>query len=234
MKANKIIIGATVLAVVAMIAGGCSSMNKTAKGALIGTGSGAAVGAGVGALIGGGKGAGIGAAIGAAVGAGTGAVIGRHMDKQAAKLAEELDGTATVETVEDVNGLTAIKVTFDGGILFDTNKSDLNANSKVALSKFVDALKESPDTDISIFGHTDNTGTLEVNNRVSLQRAQSVEAYLRSLGLSQSRIITVEGKAYLEPVADNNTAVGRAQNRRVEIYISANQNMVNKADKGNI
>ena len=91
--------------------GGCSSMNNTGKGALIGGGGGAAAGAGIGALIGGGKGAGIGAAIGAAVGAGAGALIGRKMDKQKAELEQQLADAAKVETVTDSNGLQAIRVT---------------------------------------------------------------------------------------------------------------------------
>lgn len=210
---------------------GCASMSKTGKGALIGTGSGAALGAGIGALAGKGKGAAIGAAIGAAVGAGTGALIGRKMDKQQKEL-EAIQG-AQVESVTDANNLQAIKVTFDNGILFPTNKSELSPASREALIKFANSLKNSPDTDITIYGHTDNTGTRAVNERISQERAEAVANFLVGQGISRSRI-TTEGLAYDQPVADNSTAAGRAQNRRVEVYITANENMIKKAEAGTL
>lgn len=108
-------------------------MSNTGKGAMIGAGGGAALGAGIGALAGKGKGAAIGAAVGAAVGSGTGALIGRRMDKQKKEL-EAIEG-AKVETVQDVNNLQAIKVTFDNGILFATNKSELSPASRDAFSQ---------------------------------------------------------------------------------------------------
>ena len=125
--------------------GGCASMSNTGKGAAIGAGGGAALGAGIGALAGKGKGAAIGAAIGAAVGSGTGALIGRRMDKQKKEL--EAIQEAKVETVTDANNLQAIKVTFDNGILFATNKSELSPAARTALTKFAASLKNSPDTD---------------------------------------------------------------------------------------
>ena len=127
MKTLKQICCATLAA--GMLLSGCSSMTNTGKGALIGGGGGGALGAGIGALIGGGKGAGIGAAIGAAVGAGAGALIGKKMDKQKAELEQQLKD-AEVQTVTDQNGLTAIKVTFPGGILFPTNGTTLSANAQ--------------------------------------------------------------------------------------------------------
>ena len=212
----------------AMILSGCSSMSHLTKDALIGTGSGAAVGAGVGALIGkDGKSAAIGAAIGTAVGATAGAIIGKKMDKKAEELAA-LEA-ATVETVEDANGLQAIKVTFDSGILFATNKANLSDASKNNLSKFAAQMVDLPETDITIYGHTDNTGTAAVNEKLSLQRAQSVADYLTVCGINVNRM-TVEGKSFNEPVASNDTAEGRAQNRRVEVYITANENMIKEAE----
>lgn len=203
-------------------------MSNLAKDTLIGTGSGAAVGAGVGALIGkDGKSAAIGAAIGTAVGATAGAIIGKKMDKKAEELAA-LEA-ATVETVEDANGLQAIKVTFDSGILFATNKANLSDASKNNLSKFAAQMVDLPETDITIYGHTDNTGTAAVNEKLSLQRAQSVADYLKVCGINGTRM-TVEGKSFNEPVASNDTAEGRAQNRRVEVYITANENMIKEAE----
>ena len=107
---------------------GCASMSNTAKGGLIGGGGGAAVGALIGALINNGKGAAIGAGIGAAVGTGAGVLIGRKMDK--AKAAAEAIEAAQVESVTDANGLQAVKVTFDSGILFDFNSSTLKSDAK--------------------------------------------------------------------------------------------------------
>ena len=214
-----------------MIFTSCGNMSNLGKGSLIGTGAGAALGAGVGALIGGQKGAAIGAAIGTAVGAGTGAVIGDVMDRKAKELEEALN--ANVETVTDVNGLTAVKVTFDNGILFDTNKSTLSADAKTQLKTFAQQMQDLPDTQITVYGHTDNTGTAEVNERISKQRADAVTAQLTANGIDKARIVS-EGKSFNEPVASNDTAEGRAQNRRVEVYISANADMVKAAEEGTL
>jgi len=217
---------------VAIIFSGCSNMSKTGKGTLIGSGAGAAIGAGLGAIIGkDGKGAAIGAAIGTAVGAGAGAVIGKKMDKKAEELAA-LEN-AQIETVEDQNGLQAIKVTFNSGILFDTNKSDLKAASKNELSQFATKMSDMQDTDITIYGHTDSSGNDSINQPLSEKRAQSVANYLKNCGIASSRM-TVEGMSSSMPVADNATKEGRAQNRRVEIYISANQKMIEAAENGTL
>ena len=206
---------------------GCSTMSKLAEGTLVGSGVGATVGAAAGAIAGkDGKSTAIGAAIGTAVGAGVGALIGKKMDKKAAELAAI--EAAKVETVEDANGLEAIKVTFDSGILFDTNKADLSPSSKESLKDFANKMADLPDTDITIYGHTDNTGSDAVNERLSLQRAESVEKYLNGCGISNTRM-TAEGKSYTMPVASNETKEGRAQNRRVEIYITANKAMIEAA-----
>ena len=192
---------------------GCASWSNTGKGAAIGAGSGAALGAGIGALAGKGKGAAIGAAVGAAVGSGTGALIGRRMDKQKKEL-EAIEG-AKVESVQA------------------TNKSELSPASREALTKFATSLKNSPDTDVTIYGHTDNTGTRAVNERISKERADAVANFLVGQGISRSRL-TTEGLAFDQPVADNSTAEGRAQNRRVEIYITANADMIKKAESGQL
>ena len=203
-------------------------MSNLGKGALIGSGAGAALGAGVGYLIGrDGQGAAIGAAIGTAVGAGTGALIGNAMDKKAAELAELAN--AQVETVEDVNGLKAIKVTFDNGILFDFNKSSLKAEAKKELDKFTADMADMPLANINVYGHTDNVGSEEANKKVSNQRAAAVSSYLQKKGIAKDRI-AAEGLSYYFPIADNDTEAGRAQNRRVEIYISASEDMVKEAE----
>ncbi|OFX53601.1 MAG: hypothetical protein A2066_04160 [Bacteroidetes bacterium GWB2_41_8] len=214
-----------------MLLGSCSSTKNSTKGGVLGGAGGALLGAGIGALVGQKKGAAIGAAVGGAVGAGAGVVIGKKMDKQKAEL-EKIEG-ARVETVTDANNLQAIKVTFDSGILFATGKSELNASSKTALNKFATSLKETPETDVTIYGHTDNTGSKEINLQLSKNRAASVASFLNSNGILSERITTA-GKSFDEPVADNSTAEGRAQNRRVEIYITANKQMINQAEQGTL
>ena len=207
-----------------LVLAGCN-MSNTAKGTMIGAGGGAAVGAVIGAIAGN---TAVGAVIGGAVGAGTGAIIGKKMDK--AKKEAEAVKSAQVETITDANGLEAIKVTFDSGILFATNKADLNATSKASLTQFAEVLKENKDMDIAIFGHTDNTGTDAVNNPLSKNRAQSVSKFLKSRGVASSQIKTIDGQGSKNPVADNSTAEGRKQNRRVEVYMYASEQMIKEAN----
>jgi len=206
-----------------LIFSGCGASN-TLKGGLIGAGSGAVLGGIVGKLAGNTV---IGAAVGTAVGTTAGVIIGKKMDKAAAK-AKAIEG-ASVQTVTDVNGLAAVKVTFDGGILFPINSNTLNSTSKAALTKFAQVLAEDPTMDIAVFGHTDNTGTLAVNQKVSDARANSVASYLKQSGVSASQFKYIEGKNYQEPIADNSTELGRAQNRRVEVYMFASQEMIKQA-----
>lgn len=227
MKKVTKVLSVTGLCGALLISSGCGSMTNLGKGAAIGGGSGAAVGAGVGALIGGGKGAGIGAAIGAAVGAGAGMLIGKKMDNQAKQL-REIEN-AKVEETTDQNGLKAIRVTFDGGILFPTNGTTLNAGARSDLSQFATSLMQNPETNVEVYGFTDNTGPLEVNQRVSTGRANAVKAYLEQCGVAANRI-TAEGKPMQDYVASNATAEGKAQNRRVEIFISANEQMIKQAE----
>ena len=113
--------------------------------------------------------------------------------------------------------------------MFKTGKSDLSVASKEDLAKFAASMKDMAETDITIYGHTDNTGSAQVNEKLSLERAGAVRSYLRSLGILDSRMIS-EGKSYNEPVADNTTEEGRKQNRRVEVYITANKAMIEQAE----
>lgn len=226
-------IGIPALAVCVLGLSGCSSMNNTGKGALIGAGAGTGVGAGLGAIIGGGKGALIGGAIGAAVGTGAGVLIGKKMDKQQAELEAQLAEQAEIEKTTDANGLQAIKVTFNSGILFPTNGTTLSSSAKTDLTKFASSLINNPDTNVQIYGYTDNTGSLEVNERVSTGRADSVRNYLLNSGVSSTRLSS-QGLPMQDYVASNNTPEGRAQNRRVEIYITANQQMIEAANNGTL
>ena len=216
----------------------CGSFTNLGKGTLIGGGAGGALGAGIGALIGKGsnntgKGAAIGAAIGTAVGAGAGALIGKKMDDQKKKLEAELAEKAKVEETTDANGLKAIKVTFEGGILFPTGKYTLNNTAKKELVNFATSLKENPDTDVKIIGYTDNTGSMKVNEKLSNERAAAVLNFIANQGVATARLAS-EGIPMADYVASNETAEGRAQNRRVEIYISANKAMIEKAEAGTL
>lgn len=202
----------------------CNASN-TAKGTGIGAGAGGALGAGIGAIIGGGKGAAWGAGIGAVVGGGAGAIIGNKMDKQKKEL-EQINGAQ----VESINDGQAIKVTFESGILFATNSSTLNPASQSALTNFAASLNSNPDTDVQIYGHTDNTGSDAINNPLSEKRAQSVYNFLVSKGVGGTRMVS-QGFGSTQPVADNSTAAGRTQNRRVEIYIIPNEKMIKDAQQ---
>lgn len=224
-------IGACCMAVMLIASASCSSMTQTGKGALIGGGGGAALGAGLGAIIGGGKGAGIGSAIGAAVGAGAGALIGKKMDKQQKEL-EQIKG-AEVQQTTDQNGLQAIKVTFNGGILFPTGKSTISPSAQTALDQFAQSLIANPNTNVQIYGFTDNTGSYQVNQDVADARANAVKMTLIRDGVAGGRI-TADGMPMTDYVASNETAEGRAQNRRVEIYISADANMIRQAEAGTL
>lgn len=209
----------------AIVLGSCSSMSKSLKGGLIGGGAGAALGAGIGALIGkDAKSAAIGATIGTAVGATSGAIIGKKMDKAAAEAAK-IEG-AKVDSIRDANNLKALRVTFDSGILFQTGKSTLNTASKDALAKFSKILIENPTMDIAIMGHTDNVGSLEINQKISQDRAQSVADFLKLENVAAAQIKEIIGKNYSEPIADNSTKVGQQANRRVEVYMYASEKMI--------
>ena len=196
--------------------------NNTQKGAAIGAGGGAVLGGVIGAIAGN---TAVGAVIGGAVGAGAGAIIGNRMDKAKAKAAQ-VQG-AKVETVKDTNGLDAVKVSFDAGILFATGKADLNASSQSSITEIAKVLKENSDMDIAIIGHTDSTGSDAVNNPLSVNRAKSVQNSLKQQGVTN--IKRVEGQGSKNPVADNSTEDGRKLNRRVEVYMYASQQMINNA-----
>lgn len=204
-----------------------NNMSKTGQGAIIGAGGGAALGSIIGAIAGN---TAIGTAIGTAVGAGTGAVIGNRMDK-VKKQAEAQLQNAEVETVKDANGLDAVKVTFSSGILFATNKADLTTASKNELNKLIDIMKQNSDVSIDVQGYTDSTGNDAINNPLSVSRAQSVANYLTANGVQYSQLKKVNGYGSSNPVADNSTVAGRQKNRRVEVYLYASQEMINKAQQ---
>lgn len=225
----------------ALVLSGCN-MNNTTKGGLIGGGGGAALGALVGNIIGkDAKATAIGAAIGTAVGTGAGVLIGKKMDK--AKAAAEAVKNAQVESVTDANGLQAVKVTFDSGILFTTGSSTLSNDAKTSLTQFANqVLKVNTDMDVAIQGYTDNQGwrnstaeqSVQKNLELSQQRAQAVTSYLTSLGVQPAQIKATTGFGEANPVADNSTKAGQAQNRRVEVYLYASKAMIEAAQNGTL
>ncbi len=198
--------------------------SRTTKGGLIGAGTGGTIGGVIGAKTGN---TAAGAIIGATVGGAAGAVIGRYMDKQAAELDKELEN-AKVERVGE-----GIKVTFDSGILFGFDSDKLSPQAEASVNELAQTLNKYQDTKLLIEGHTDNKGTEQYNNRLSERRARAVEKRLQELGVKGVRVQT-KGYGFAQPVASNDTEAGRAQNRRVEVAIFANEQLKEKAKKGDV
>ena len=199
------------LSAVALMLGGCADMNlsKTQRDSAIGAG----VGAVAGAVIGGGV---KGAVIGGALGGAGGYVWSKHMaDKKAAmERATQGTGVAVTQTADN-----QLKLQIPSDISFDTGRSDIKPNLRPILDQFASGLSGQPNTEVRIIGHTDNVGSDVVNDPLSLQRAQSARDYLTSRGVNPSRV-TIQGRGEHEPIASNATAEGRAQNRRVEIFLA--------------
>jgi outer membrane protein OmpA-like peptidoglycan-associated protein len=210
-----------VIAVLAMVATGCKSLNRSQKGAGIGVVGGGAIGAVVGKALGN---TAMGAIIGAAVGGAAGSIIGKKMDKQAEEMKKVL-GDAEVRRVGE-----GIVIEFKDKILFAFDRSDLSGGAKTSLDKLTNILKKYPDTNIEIIGHTDDKGTDAYNNDLSERRASSVSAYLKSNGIGNGRLKT-RGMGESDPKVANDSDANRAENRRVEFVITANQKMVEDAKK---
>ena len=207
---------------------GCEAVknsNKTQRGVAIGAVGGAVIGGILGNNIGKGGNGALGAVLGGVIGGVAGGVIGHKMDKQAREIETALPG-AQVERVGE-----GIKLVLgENSVRFDTNKSTLTSSAKANLDKLVPVFNQYPDTNIQIYGYTDSTGTAEYNLKLSDQRAASVKSYLAGKGISVSRFTTT-GLGIADPVATNDTPEGRTQNRRVEFAITANEKMVQDAQK---
>ncbi len=204
----------------------CNS-SKTVQGGAIGAGAGAGIGAVIGNQFEGKNGTAIGAIIGAAVGGTTGALIGRRMDNQAEELRNDLDG-ATVTRVGE-----GIRITFDSGLLFDVDQSALTATSQNNIEELATTLQKYDDTEILIEGHTDADGSDDHNMALSKERANSVKRRLLTLGVVSGRVST-KGYGEAQPISDNTTAEGKAENRRVELAIYANERMKKAAKNGEL
>ena len=132
-----------------------------------------------------------------------------------------------VERVKDSNNLDALKLVMGNSVLFATGKSTLSPEAQAVLSKVAYNLDQFPDTDVTVVGYTDNTGSEAVNDRLSKERAETVVNYLEDHGVAAARLKAV-GRGWNDPIASNATAAGRAQNRRVEIYITASKQMIDQ------
>ncbi len=226
MKRIKILIAG--ISMIAIFGMGCKSMNKSQKGAVIGTAGGAATGAVIGKATGNTV---LGAVIGATVGGVTGAVIGRKMDKQAEEMKKDIPEAIVVRVGE------GIVIEFNNKILFGFDQSSLSADARTNLDKLVAILQKYPDTNIEIQGHTDSKGAVNYNQALSERRAVAVASYLSGFGITNSRIViatarlTTIGFGELLPKYTNTTEDGQAQNRRVEFVVSANEKMKEDAAK---
>jgi outer membrane protein OmpA-like peptidoglycan-associated protein len=208
------------IAIAVMMFSSCA-LNKTQKGAIVGTAGGAAAGAVIGKASGN---TALGAIIGAAVGGTAGAVIGHKMDKQAEEIAKTVPD-ATVNRVGE-----GIVVEFNSNVLFGFDKSNLTGDARGNLDKLVKVLDGYPDTDIEIQGHTDNKGSTAYNQRLSEQRAGAVSNYLITQKVADNRL-TIVGFGEELPKYLNDSEDGRTKNRRVEFLIAANEKMREEAEK---
>ncbi len=220
-KMNKLRLGLVVVLSAAFMFTGCSSLNKTQKGAAAGTVAGGAAGAVIGRASGN---TAMGAIIGAAVGGASGAVIGRQMDKQAEEIAKTVPDAKVLRVGE------GIVVEFSSNVLFGFDSSNLSNAAKANLDKLVTILKSYPDTDIEVQGHTDSKGSEAYNQTLSEQRSGTVAGYLSGKGIAANRL-TIRGFGEMLPKYENTTEEGRSLNRRVEFMITANEKMKAEAEK---
>ncbi|RKP44856.1 OmpA family protein [Trinickia fusca] len=210
MKA-KIVTRLTVMTVAAALVAGCATQQQT--NTAVGTGVGAGLGAGIGALVGGGKGA----AIGGAIGAAAGGITGYNWQAIHNKLSGATKGTGT-QITEQPDG--SLKLNIPSSVTFDTNSYSIKPSFAPVLDQVAQTLNQNPEVIAQVVGHTDSTGQPAYNQTLSVNRAQSVTGYLAQHGVAAQRL-SAQGMGANQPIADNTTEAGRAQNRRVEIYLRA-------------
>ena len=194
--------------------GGGTGMSDTSKNTLIGAGVGALAGAAIG---GDAKGAAIGGLVGAAGGYGW----SKYMENKKSEMQRATmgSGVAVVQTPDN-----QLKLEVPSDISFAVGRADINPRLRPILDQFASGLGNQPNTEVRIIGHTDNTGGDALNERLSLERAQSVKDYLVARGV-RGDTVQVAGRGEREPVADNSTEAGRARNRRVEIFLGERANV---------
>ncbi len=215
----------TIVAALAVGLTGCAA-NTTHERTKKGAGIGAVLGAVSGAIIGyqsdKDRGAWRGAAIGGAAGGALGAGVGAYMDKQQTEFEQQLASERDQHQIEVERQQNEIlKLTMSSEVGFDFDSAVVKPSFYSVLNKIADIMNRYPQTDIAVVGHTDSVGNPDYNLRLSLRRANAVADYLMDQGVARYRLST-EGRGQLEPIASNETATGRAQNRRVEIYVIPN------------
>ena len=200
---------------------GCANMTETQRG----TATGAGVGAGIGAVLGAttGKGGGKRAAQGAVLGGAAGAIVGNiwsaRMEEQKRAMEQATQGTG-VEVTQTADNRLKLEIPSD--VSFDTNRSDIKSNFRPVLDRFATSLMNHPNTKVTIVGHTDSTGSDAINDPLSVNRAARTRDYLVSHGVAPNRFM-IDGRGSREPIASNANESGRAQNRRVEIFVAEQQ-----------
>jgi len=198
----------------AMAVAGCADMSQTQKGTAVGAGVGALAGAAIGGNT-------RSAAVGGLLGAAGGYVWSRHMqDKKVAMERATMGSGVQVSQTSD----NQLKLNIPSDVSFDTGRADIKPNMRPILDQFANGLSNQPNTEVRIIGHTDNTGSDAVNDPLSVQRAQATKQYLAARGVDPNRVV-IAGRGEREPVASNNTEAGRAQNRRVEIFLGEKANV---------
>jgi outer membrane protein OmpA-like peptidoglycan-associated protein len=199
----------------ALALSGCADMSARQKGTATGAGIGA-IGGAVLASATGGK-AGTGAVVGGAIGAVAGNLWSKRMEdkRKAMEAATKGTGIDVVRTADD-----RLKVNVPADFSFDVGRSEVKPSMAPVLDKLAQGLDAN--MQLQVIGHTDSSGSDAVNNPLSLHRAEAVREHLTRRGVAASRI-AVEGRGEREPVADNGSPAGRAQNRRVEIYLRDTQ-----------
>ncbi|KAA1010561.1 OmpA family protein [Paraburkholderia panacisoli] len=207
----KIMTRLAVFAVAGSLLAGCATQQGTDTA--VGTGVGAGTGAAIGAIFGGGKGAAIGAGVGAAVGG----VTGYNWQNIRNRMSGATKGTGT-EITEQPDG--SLKLNIPSSVTFDTSSYAIKPSFAPVLDQLAQTLQQNPEVVAAVVGHTDNTGSLQYNQTLSVNRAQSVTGYLAQRGIAPQRL-SATGMGPNQPIADNNTEAGRATNRRVEIYLRA-------------
>ncbi|KAF1048206.1 OmpA family protein [Xylophilus sp.] len=217
LQRNNHKLAAGALAASLLVLAGCADLNDTQRRTATGAGVGALAGAGVGAIAGGH--AGEGAVIGAGVGALGTYIWSQRLERQKQELAQATRGTGVAVTQTSDNRL---KLDIPSDISFDTNSAAVKSNFAPILDRFAAGLRDNPNAEVRIIGHTDSTGSAAINDPLSVNRATSVRDYLTARGIGFSRI-AVEGQGARQPIASNDTAEGRARNRRVEIYVGERQ-----------
>lgn len=203
----------------AMALAGCADMNL---GGMSQTQKGTAIGAGVGALAGAAIGGDTkGAVVGGLLGAAGGYVWSRHMQEKKLAMERATMGSGVQVTQTPDNQL---KLNIPSDISFDTGRADIKPKLRPILDQFASGLSSQPNTEVRIIGHTDSTGSDTLNDRLSVQRAESARQYLAARGVDPARVV-IAGRGEREPIADNATEAGRARNRRVEVYLGERANM---------